>query len=78
MADTDLVTVTDAWHQIADGTAEMTVQVISGLVWMRVSDSEPPAGAKGHFIRGTVYFAVGDVGWIRSVSPNESAVVAFT
>lgn len=78
MPDTDTKVVTGAWRQVSDGTEKVQIQVTTGFLWARVSENEPPAGGTGYFVRNMLYFEIGEVGWIRSVSQKENAVIAIT
>lgn len=71
------ITITPVWEQITDGTQDATIQVLSGVMYLYDSPTQPDVAAKGHVITDWVSVSQPQQAWVRSPWGNTPIVVTM-
>ncbi|MEI7177116.1 hypothetical protein [Pectobacterium carotovorum] len=74
---TNEITLTPVWQKITDGTQDASIQVLSGVMYLWDSPTQPGASAHGHVVTDWVGVTAPQQVWIRSAWGNASVVVTM-
>lgn len=73
---TQILTVSDDWLQVSDGTSTKTIQILdSKRAYLYDSPTKPGAQLTGHVVDDYMTITAPTVAWVKAIGDTSSSVI---